>query len=152
MAHINLRWTDDDEELADGYAWYYDGRSEILMDSRLGQRERRCVLGHELSHVIHRDTPNGVAVLDDMQELRADRWAARRLIEIRPLAEALAWSENLEEVAEELWVTLDLLEVRLRHLHPAERAYLIRRLSPPDHVDMSTESPFEGPDCGLGSS
>lgn len=129
LAHINLRWTDDDVELDGAHAWYYVERDEILMDSRLTQRERRSVLGHELAHAIGKDRPCGVEVLDSIQELRADRWAARRLIDIRVLAEALAWSENLDEVAEELWVTLDLLEVRLAHLHPSERAYLIRRLT-----------------------
>lgn len=128
LAHINLRWTDDEEELADAYAWYYVDHDEIVMDSRLTQRERRSVLGHELCHAINRDQPSGIRVLDDIQELHADRWAARRLIDIRPLGEALAWSEDLEEVAEELWVTRDLVEVRLAHLHPSERAYLIRRL------------------------
>lgn len=128
LSHINLRWTDDDGELDDAFAWYYVETDEIVMDSRLNQRERRCVLGHELAHAISRDRPSGVEVLDAIQELHADRWAARRLIDVRALGEALAWSEDLEEVAEELWVTRDLLDVRLAHLHPAERAYLIRRL------------------------
>lgn len=132
LAHINLRWTDDDDELADAYAWYYVDLDEIVMDSRLTQRERRSVLGHELCHAINRDQPSGVEVLDNIQELHADRWASRRLIEIRPLGEALAWSQDLEEVAEELWVTRDLVEVRLAHLHPSERAYLVRRLQQDD--------------------
>lgn len=129
LAHINLRWTDDEHELDGAYAWYYVERDEILMDSRMTQREKRCVLGHELAHAIGRDRPSGVDVLDAIQELRADRWAARRLIDVRPLAEALAWSEDLDEVAEELWVTRDLLDTRLAHLHPSERAFLIKRLS-----------------------
>ncbi len=135
LTHINLRWTDDDGELEGAFAWYYVDRSEIVMDSRLDQRERRSVLGHELHHAINEDAPSGVEVLDIIQELHADRWASRRLIEIRALGEALAWSHDLEEVAEELWVTRDLLDVRLAHLHPAERAYLIRRLQADDAVN-----------------
>lgn len=134
LSHINLRWTDDDDELDNAYARYFVDDDEILMDSRLTQRERRSVLGHELAHAISRDCPSGVRVLDNIQELHADRWASRRLIEIRPLGEALAWSQDLEEVAEELWVTRDLLEIRLAHLHPSERAYLIRRLQQDDAV------------------
>lgn len=135
MAHINLRWTDDDEELDGANAWYYWSRDEIVMDSRLNQRERRSVLGHEIAHAIHRDRPSGVEVIDLIQEVHADRWASRRLIEIRALGEALAWSQNLDEVAEEMWVTRDLLDTRLQHLHPAERAYLLRRLQASDAVD-----------------
>jgi Zn-dependent peptidase ImmA (M78 family) len=128
LAHINLRWTDDDEELDAAHGWYYVDHDEIVIDSRLSQRERRSVLSHELAHAIGRDEPCHNPVLDSIQELRADRWAARRLIDIRSLGEALAWASDLEEAAEELWVTRDLLDVRLAHLHPSERAYLMRRL------------------------
>lgn len=144
LAHINLRWTEDEQELDDAFAWYYVEREEIVMDSRMTQRERRCVLGHELAHALNRDRPTNNAVLDALQELQADRWAARRLIDIRALGEALAWSSDLEEVAEELWVTRDLLDVRLAHLHPSERAYLLKRLTEEEsHVghngDLSEE-------------
>lgn len=129
LTHINLHWTDDAEDLGDAFAWYYVDHDVILMDSRLTQVERRSVLCHEIAHVLRRDEPQNHHLLDAIQELRADQWAARKLIEIRPLGEALAWSTDLEVAADELWVTPDLLEVRLAHLHPSERHYLRRRLA-----------------------
>lgn len=51
------------------------------------------------------------------------------LITIRALGDALAWARTRDEAAEELWVDVATLEARLRSLHPAERAYLNRRLS-----------------------
>lgn len=57
-----------------------------------------------------------------------DAVAARRLIGLRQLGEALAWSSDLDEVAEELWVDVATVEARLAHLHPSERHYLRRRL------------------------
>ena len=47
---------------------------------------------------------------------------------MRDLGEALAESDLLGHVAETLHVDPDMLTVRLAHLHPAERAYLKRRL------------------------
>ena len=45
---------------------------------------------------------------------------------------ALAWAHNLDEAADELWVDVETLEVRLAHLHPSERHYLRRRLQHDD--------------------
>ena len=67
-------------------------------------------------------------VLAAREELAIDKAVAWRLIEIKALGEALAWTQSLDEAAEELWVDKATLLTRLRHLHPAERAYLTRRL------------------------
>lgn len=146
LAHITIRWTCNDEELEDAYAWYFVDDDVILMDSRMSQVERRCVLAHEIHHALHHDEPCHHVALDAMQELRADQWASRKLIEIRPLGEALAWASCLDEAAEELWVTRDLLDVRLAHLRPMESQYLKRRLEEPHVGHTSTEG---GPH-GLG--
>lgn len=129
LPHISILFTDDDELLDGAHAWYYHRLRAIVMDSRLTQVERRSVLAHELGHVIRGDVPCGDEILDCRQESVVDQWAARKLITLEALADALRWSDDRHEVADCLWVTLDLLEVRLRHLHPSERAWLGRALA-----------------------
>lgn len=100
--------------------------STISLRSDLNQAERRCTLTHELLHV--RRGPFYSSYVD-REERAIERETARLLIEIRQLGEALAWAHCLDEAAEELWVDRPTLEVRLANLHPAEHAYLTRRLS-----------------------
>lgn len=131
LAHINLRWTKDDVELDGALGWFSVDEDEILMDARQTQVERRCTLTHELVHAERRDEPCGSGVLDVRQETVVSTEAARRLIpDIHVLGEALAWAYDIDEAADELWVDAATLRSRLHHLHPAERAYLARRLNP----------------------
>ncbi|WP_299055073.1 hypothetical protein [uncultured Nocardioides sp.] len=95
----------------------------LTITTGLDQAQRRSTLAHELEH-----GARGPGGHPQREELACDQAAARRLIAIRPLGEAIAWSHTLDEAADELWVDRDLLDVRLAHLHPAERAYLKRRL------------------------
>lgn len=128
---IDLTFTDDDALLDDADARYYATVDRILMDKRLERQvERRCVLVHEVGHAIRRDLPCGDERLDERQEAAVEQWAARQLIELPALADALRWSDDREEVADELWVTPELLDVRIRHLHPSERAWLANSLKP----------------------
>ena len=101
----------------------------LVMDSRLRQAERRSVLAHELVHIER--GPSGAAWVA-REEAAVDREAARRLIPIRELGEALAWTQDVHELAEELWTTPHMVRVRLGHLHPSERHYLRRRLQHDD--------------------
>lgn len=101
----------------------------IWMRSDLSQVERRCVLAHELEHVKreHRDCqPEPVE-----QCVRAA--AARYLLpDPHVVAEALVWAAgDVDEAADVLWVTPRVLRHRLdaRHLHPAERAVIVRRVN-----------------------
>lgn len=87
------------------------------------QRERRTVLAHELIHL-----ERGATVCDAREEAAVEQEAARRLIPIDELASALAWTRNVDELAEELWVDAALVRCRMAHLHPSERHYLRRRL------------------------
>lgn len=128
LAHITVRWTRDDAELDGALGWYYVDANEIVMDDRQTQAERRSTLAHELVHAERRDEPCGSLILDARQELLVSKMAARRLIPIRALGEALAWSADQDEVADELWVDVSTLKTRLEHLRPAERAYLKRRI------------------------
>lgn len=130
LVHLHLDFTDDDELLDGADARYYATVDRLLMDKRLDlQVDRRCILAHELAHAIRGDLPCGEATLDARQEAWVEQWAARKLIALDDLADALRWSRQADEVAEALWVTVDLLEVRMRHLHPAERAYLVSTVS-----------------------
>jgi hypothetical protein len=94
------------------------------------QAQRRSTLAHELEHVRRGPVPSAYW---HREERAVDKAAARRLITLKAMGEALAWAHNLEEAAEELWVDVDLLRVRLSHLHPAERHYLRRRL---EHAEV----------------
>lgn len=125
LAHVRLDFTDDDRLLDGAVARYYATVDRMLMDRRLGlQVDRRCALAHELGHAENGDLPCGDDRYDARQEARVEQWAARKLIELPALADALLWSDDPHEVADALWVTVELLEVRVEHLHPSERAWL----------------------------
>ena len=97
----------------------------ITLDRGLLQAERRSTLAHELEHVRRGPVPEWHWA---REEAIVEREAARRMIDIRDLGEALAWSHDLHEAADELWVDVELLRARLDSLHPSERHYLKRRL------------------------
>lgn len=97
----------------------------VTLDRRLSQAERRTTLTHELIHIERGPGVRGHAAWEERQ---VDRETARRLIGIRELGEALAWSGDIWEVADELWTTPAAVRARLESLHPAERHYLRRRL------------------------
>lgn len=99
----------------------------ITLDPDQDQAQRRSTLAHELEHIVR-----GYAQCGDREECLVELRAARKLIGIHELGEALAWAHNLAEAAEELWVDEQMLRTRLGHLHPAERHYLRRRLERPD--------------------
>lgn len=104
----------------------WDDRT-VTLDARLRQVERRCAIAHELQH-IERGPALDTDADQEREEVAAERESARRLISLHALGEALAWSEDEWTVAAELWVDVTTLRARLEHLHPAERAYLHRRL------------------------
>ena len=100
----------------------------VALDSRLRQVERRCTICHELVHIERGPLPDDDR-LAAREESEVEREVARRLIELQPLGEALAWSRHISEAADALWVTEDVLRVRLEHLQPSEQAYLAHRLA-----------------------
>jgi len=114
------------------FAWLPDGvlavtdydAGTVTMARDLDQAERRSTIAHEIEHI-----RRGWAPCSSREECAVDQAAARKLIGIRELGEALAWAHDLDEAADELWVDRTMLDVRLKHLHPAERHYLRRRLA-----------------------
>lgn len=101
----------------------------ILLERRLSRAETRQALAHEIAHLdlSHRQCrgvgPDG-GRLSRRTERDADALAARRLVHIRDLAEAYRWTMDRCELAEELVVTLDVIECRLDRLRPSEKALL----------------------------
>lgn len=121
LPEITLAWHEGGDR-----GWYDPKTKTLSLRIGLDQAERRSTLRHELEHHFR-----GVRGLDDFlerEEAACELAAARYLIDIRKLGEAMAWARCLEELADELWVDEDLVQVRLEHLHPAERAYLRDRL------------------------
>lgn len=98
----------------------------ITIDPRIPAVEKRCTLTHETIHIERGPSP--AMAYDDAEELAVQKATARRLIDVRALGEALAERLCVLHAADVLDVTPAVLETRLRHLHPSERALLIRRL------------------------
>ncbi|MCO4256475.1 ImmA/IrrE family metallo-endopeptidase [Pseudarthrobacter cellobiosi] len=98
-----------------------NGVDIIWMDKRLDQVERRCTLTHELIHIERQH----IGCQTTSVELEVRLETARRLIPIEALAAALRWSNRPYELADELWVSADVLKDRLRGLTPDELALLV---------------------------
>lgn len=123
MPHIDVVWTDQVPVTVRAAT---DGHSTIWMSRGLVQRERRSSLAHELEHV--RRGRRGC--LPPAVEDHVHAHAARRLLPDG--ADGLVWAQGVLDVAaEELWVDTATVRARIdvRWLHPAERAYLRRRIA-----------------------
>ena len=116
LAHVTLHFI----VMPDGALGRTDGRRRIWLDKRLQQVERRCALTHELVHLERGHT--------SCQGPRAERQVreetARRLVGFDELLEAYRWTQHPSELADELWVTVDVVHDRLAALSDEERARL----------------------------
>lgn len=125
LAHVVVHHVD----LRPGVWGASDGDCRIWLDRRLGQVERRCTLAHELEHLRRGD--HGCQNAATEADVAAA--AARYLLpDPHHVADALVWARgDLEVAADELWVDEPTLRARLdaRHLHPAERAIIVRRIN-----------------------
>lgn len=121
LPQITLTWHDGGDA-----GWYEFDTQTISLRRGMTQAERRSTLRHELEH--HARGSFTEAEME-REEAACELAAARDLIDIRKLGEAMAWATSRAEVADELWVDEALVSVRLDHLHPAERAYLRHRLA-----------------------
>lgn len=102
----------------------------IRMDPKQLQREARCTVLHEQVHAARGHD----GCQEPAAELSVKREVARRLITIYALVDAVLFygEHDLTALAEELWVDEETVLTRLLWLHPAERAYLERRLASRD--------------------
>ena len=118
-----------------GRGWWLPVDQAIVLDDRLNQAERRSVLEHELQHALAGDTrcdgPDGPRQ-ERRQERRADDRAARRLIDVDALADALVWCLGPDELAEHLHVDSRTALTRIRGLDDTEKDYIERRLAARD--------------------
>ena len=97
------------------YVDFDDGH--IYIDTSLLQRERNDALAHELTH-LERGRP--VARFEDAEERAVNEEVARRLIPLDELVQALRWSRNPTELAEDLNCTESTVLTRLARLTPDE--------------------------------
>lgn len=109
---------------------YYDDCAAALQRKGLRGPAYFVALLHELIHAERGDIPCADPVSEAQQELVVAKETARRLIDIRRLADvAVAYPDDPHRVAEELDVDYDTLATRVQWLHPSERHYLRRRLA-----------------------
>jgi hypothetical protein len=120
LTHVTVRYFDEGP-----FGWCRHSTQEVFLRSDLTQAQRRATLLHELEHLEAGPAVVGYAQCDerDTRE-RAARW----LIPIDHLAEAMVWAFDDEELAEELWVDVETARTRLSTLTEAESAELNRRL------------------------
>ena len=88
---------------------------------------RRCTLTHELIHLERGPVPTD-PIGRAREELLVDIEAARRLITLDELVEALRWTREPNELADQLWVDQPTLRTRMSHLDPVEIAELEHHL------------------------
>lgn len=129
LADWSLQWAHLPEGLL---GWTDHEQRRIVLHRDMLQVERRCTIAHELEHVQRGPVPAD-PWLAAREESAVEQAAARRLIGLEALGDALAWSLDEHEVADVLWVDVDTLRVRMAHLHPSERAYLLGRVE--HHVE-----------------
>lgn len=122
FAHIEIVW---DDTLEDDVAGRWDGGSIIYLDPRLTQPAKRCTVEHETTHVERGFIPIDEVLLAREESL-VDEIAARNLISIGSLVDALRWCRGVAgaELADEVWTDQHTLNVRLATLTPAERSQI----------------------------
>lgn len=110
------------ERMADGRRGCLRG-DRIAINTADDQAQRRCTLAHELVHDERRVFPVD-RVLRAREELTVERIAARRLIQLEALVDALLWARDARETAAELWVDLPMLVAFIRSLTVTERTWI----------------------------
>lgn len=116
--------------LPSGRGWWDPDSKVLLLDKRQSRREMRCTVAHELEHIIRGDSDVSEAssLLHARQEVAACAAAARRLIPLGRLVDALLWSQDERELAEELNVDEDTMRMRLLTLTPEEHRLIDERV------------------------
>lgn len=104
--------------------WHMPSRT-VILDSGLSQRERRSVLCHELVHSERGDACRQSARV----EAEVHAVAARRLVPLERLVDALRWARSESCLADELWVDETIVRARLDRLTEMERELVAAALS-----------------------
>lgn len=116
LPHVTIRWS---STVARGQI---DGHT-ITLHPLLTQAERRSTLAHELVHLERGQPPPH---LEAREELIVEEIAARRLVDLDDLADAIVWHDGQahDDMAEDLWVDRAILVARIRALDAEEHAYI----------------------------
>lgn len=115
---------------------FHAARQTILIRHGLRGPQWLSTIVHEALHAQRGDVGCSDSAVGARQEARCDRDAARLLINIDDLAEAAAaFAGDGHRIADELGVDYETVANRVKHLHPAERHYLRRRL---EHLEESS--------------
>lgn len=113
--HVNLHLVD---WLPAGVLAATDGHSRVVMRDTLLQRERRVAIAHEMEHLEHSDACGQTPAVEDAINTKI----ARDLIPLGALIDAARWDRRVAVMAEELWVTEDLVTTRIQTLTDDEAA------------------------------
>lgn len=98
-------------------------RPDIMwLDRRLLQSERRSTLAHEIIHLERGLVPD--ARWRGREERAVDTIAARRLVDLDELVDALLWTRQRDELATELWLDAGMLAALVGSITDAERAWI----------------------------
>ena len=128
LRRLGIKWCR--AVLEDGYEGWYDKPTHtIWTDERLSFARTRTVLAHEIVHAERGDEHTGSAWGELRQEREVDIVAARMLLPLEALADALEGAVDEFEVAEVLVVDVETLRARLADLTPSELAYVDKRLN-----------------------
>ncbi|MDJ1132431.1 ImmA/IrrE family metallo-endopeptidase [Streptomyces iconiensis] len=102
--------------LRDTWGVWSHSRRKIVIASGLSTVQERCVLAHEVEHVLAGHDGCATGVLAVRQERDADLEAARKLVAISDLCEVAQWADEIRLAAHDLRVTERVLRIRLRDL------------------------------------
>lgn len=112
LDHVELVWV-----AVPGLLGATDGRRVIHLHPQQSQAQRRSTLAHELAHLELRHGPGGTP----REERDAGALAAMWLVPLDRLVDAARWARSLDELADELWVDVETVQIRLATLADAER-------------------------------
>lgn len=111
--------------LPDHIDGFYDFETHsIFVDYRVSSATRRCTIAHERLHAVDHDRPIADPWLHRKRERLVEQRAARHLIAVDKLAEAIQWASDMVSIAYELDVDLVTLQARLDTLTAYERDFL----------------------------
>ena len=103
-----------------------EGEPVIVIDRRQSRAIRRSAAAEELAHHDLGHWPHPDPVETARMELRAQRIAAVRLVTVEDLAWAIVGASSWFEVADQLQVDPELLELRVRDMSDEERTRVVR--------------------------
>lgn len=112
LAHVRVSFV----VMPDDLPGRTNGIDVIWLDRRLQQTERRCALAHELEHIERQH----VGCQPPAIEAQVRHAVACQLITMPQLVSGLRWARSVDELAEELWVTAEILQDRFAGLTSAE--------------------------------